>query len=73
MKLNLSTCNRCGATIAWCWSINRKNYPVDPEPQLQGTLILIEDPVGNEPPIAVNKSDPSVAGYVSHFDSCPER
>lgn len=71
MAHQTSTCRSCPAQVVWCITINGKRMPVDAEPGPDGNLILIDDEIfGDQPPMVVNKSNPDVEGYTSHFATC---
>lgn len=66
----IGICNRCDASILWVATTGGKRMPVDPEPTMDGLLILIEPIPGADIPLAVNKSNVSVEGYTSHYATC---
>ena len=65
--MSTGTCRSCGANILWVETKAGKLMPIDQEPVLNGNLD-VKDGVA----IYV-KAEPSVARFVSHFASCPNR
>lgn len=68
----MSKCRSCQQEVLWVLTINRKKMPVDPEPVADGNLILIDPIAPGDIPMAVNKANPDVPGWTSHFATCPD-
>jgi len=77
--INLSKCNSCGADIIWAVSREGNRMPINPDPVVNGNVILTERS-GNQPPIATvlkkSQQDDLLLAleprYVSHFATCPQ-
>jgi len=67
------TCKGCGAKINWVkMAKTGKAMPIDPEPNIDGNIILVDfgGTVGIQAAMAeVGFSTPQ---YISHFATCPK-
>lgn len=66
-------CTSCQARIIGVLTVNGKWMPVDPEPRVDGNLVLVEGD-GTVPHARVLKRGEvvDVPRYVSHFVTCPQ-
>jgi len=66
-------CRSCRARIVWTqMDVSGKRNPIDPEPVLNGNLI-VKDRTANPPVVKVVKPNPNVKRFISHFVTCPQR
>jgi hypothetical protein len=62
----VSVCKSCGAQIRWAKTEAGKTIPLDPEPTLNGNVVLDHAGVAH-----VRHAGVGGARYVSHFATCP--
>ena len=67
------TCSSCGAKILWALTEKGARIPVDPDPRLDGNLLLYRRPDGSllARYLSGESAPPGQRRYVSHFVTCP--
>ena len=60
MNAEKATCRGCGAPIEWAKTEKGRNMPMDAEPTLTGTFVLVHTKVG-EPPVARTQTPEELA------------
>ena len=69
--MSQTTCTACGAPIRWERSAKGVANPLNPEPDPNGNVVLIEGVsyyIGKYPP----REWDDLPRYTSHFVNCPE-
>jgi hypothetical protein len=72
MNLTVTSCQYCGASIAWAKTLDGRAMPIDAEPVDMGNVQLLER--GDGSTMAVITVPALIAEgqrYRSHFASCP--
>lgn len=67
------TCRTCGQRIIWCRTETGKRMPLDPEPHMDGNLVITSrELLPTVRPVSRANPGPGELRYRSHFASCKQ-